>query len=75
MQETWVRSLDLEDPLEKGQAISTPVYQALHTSAIYILTLMRQLRLSESSAFSVSGKKFSPDLQQHAFPTALHSFI
>ena len=26
MQETWVRSLDWEDPLEKGKATHTPVF-------------------------------------------------
>ena len=32
MQKTWVQSLGWEDPLEKGKAIPTPVYQAVHTS-------------------------------------------
>ena len=26
MQETWVGSLDWEDPLEKGKAVPTPVF-------------------------------------------------
>ena len=58
MQETWVQSLGLEDPLEKGKATYPLQYSGLENSVEYMvhgchkgLDMTEQLSLSDKFSF------------------------